>query len=375
MALSPFKLERFFARYEFSVPHLLCASDVEPIEMATLLGLADEEMGRAWRDLKLGYSDARGLPVLRAEIAALYPGLAPDDILVAAPAEAIFLFMHAVLAPGDHVVAVWPAYQSLYEVARSIGAEVSLLALEPERGWRLDLEALERAVRPDTRLIVINFPHNPTGAILSGEELEAVVAIARRVGAYVFSDEVYRYLERDAADRAPAVVERYERGVSLGALSKSYGLAGLRIGWLAARDAAVLDRVAAIKDYTTICAAAPSEVLGVIALRARESLWSRSREIIRANQTILDTFLAASRGVVDCVPPRGGSTAFPRLDASFPVDRLAEELVQAEGTLVLPASALDYDGNFFRLGLGRKGFGAGLARLERFLAQRLGPGT
>ena len=236
--LRPFKLERYFARWEFSAPYLLCSSDVEGYPMVELLALADEECRELWRGLKLGYTESPGLPLLRAEVARLYESVGAENVLMFAGAEeAIFVTLNTLLTPADHAIVTWPAYQSLYEVARGTGASVDLLPLDEGHGWELDLDALRQQMRPETRLIVVNFPHNPTGALVDRECFDALVALARDAGCWLFSDEVYRGLEYDQALRLPAAVDLYERAISLGVMSKTFALAGLRIGWIATRDA------------------------------------------------------------------------------------------------------------------------------------------
>ena len=373
MHIADFELERFFARWEFNVSHLLCASDVEGYRLPELLALADGETRDLWDRLSLGYTEATGHPRLRAEIAALYETAGAEDVLVFAGAEeGIFVFMNVVLRPGDHVVATWPAYQSLYEVARAVGAEVELVPLDPASGWALDPEEVRRRVRPTTRALVVNFPHNPTGALPDEAAFRRLVEIAEEAGAYLFSDEVYRFLEQDAADRLPAAADASARGVSLGVMSKSFALAGLRIGWIAARDRDLLRRLSAFKDYTTICSSAPSEILALIALRAREEVLRRSRGIVSDNLALLDAFFARWEGVFDWVRPRAGSTAFPRLLADEPIEAFARDLVEREGVLLLPGECFGYPGNHFRLGLGRSDLPTALERLERFAAARFG---
>lgn len=254
MQLPDFALERYFARWEFAAPHLLCTSDVEGWRLADLLALADGVERAHWEALTLGYTKSAGDPRLRAAIAGLYEGVCPDEVLTFAGAEeAIFVLLNVALRPGDHAVVLWPAYQSLHAVARAAGADVTLLPLTAADGWALDLAALRRALRPATRLIVVNFPHNPTGALPDRGDFEALVALADEAGATLLSDEVYRLLEYDPAMRLPAAADRSPRAVSLGVMSKAFGLAGLRIGWLASHDADLLRRCAAFKDYTTIC--------------------------------------------------------------------------------------------------------------------------
>jgi aspartate/methionine/tyrosine aminotransferase len=370
MRIPDFKLERYFARWEFAAPYLLCSSDIEGWRLKDLLALAGPDALDRWEGLTLGYTEAPGLPALRQEIAALYPGLGPDDVLTFAGAqEALFVLMNVLLGPGTHAVVTWPGYQSLHEVARATGAEVTLLPLREEDGWAFDLDALRRELRPDTRLIVVNFPHNPTGALPDRATFQALCALAEERGIHLFSDEVYRLLEYDVRDTLPTAAERTPRGISLGVMSKALGLAGLRIGWLACRDADLLRRCMAFKDYTTICNSAPSEVLALIALRAKEQVLARSRAILTANLALLDAFFSRHADTFHWVRPRAGSVAFPRLLRDVPVARFTQELVEREGVLLLPGDVYDFPGNHFRLGLGRTNLPDALARLERFVSR------
>ena len=363
--LPDFALERYFARWEFAVRHVLCASDVEGMPMAEVLALADDETRAMWQGLRLGYTESLGHPALRAEIAALYETVAPDDVITFAGAEeGIFLAMHALLGAGDHAVVVWPAYQSLRDVARSVGADVTLVDLRPE-DWSLDLDAVRDALRPNTRVLVVNFPHNPTGAMLPRADFDTLVHMCDERGITLFSDEVYRFLEVDARDRLPAAADVSANAVSLGVMSKSFALAGLRVGWIATRNRALIDRLARLKDYTTICNSAPSEVLALIALRARESVLARSRAIVARNLPVLDDFFARMSEQFRWVRPRAGSCSFPEL-LHGRIDDFADELVREEGVLLLPASRFGYASNHFRVGLGRSDLPVALEKVERF---------
>jgi len=370
MRIAEFELERYFARWEFAVRHLLCASDVEGWPMGELLALADDETAALWRDLRLGYTEAQGHPLLRREIASLYATAAPEDVLVLAGAEeGIFALVNVLVGPGDHAIVTWPGYQSLYDVARACGAEVTLHELREEAAWAIDVDALRRQVTPRTRLIVINAPHNPTGMLPDRATFDAVVEIAAEAGARLLVDEVYRYLELDDAERLPAGVDTGPHVLSLGVMSKSFAMAGLRIGWLATRDRELLDRVAAFKDYTTICASSPSEILALIGLRAREVVLGRSRELVLRNMAALDDLFARWPGTLSWVRPRGGSIGFPRLRTDLDVDRFSAELVEAEGVLLLPGSRFGHPGNHFRIGFGRADLDAAVTGLERHLAR------
>ena len=375
MRIADFELERYFARWEFAARHLLCASDVQGYGMAELLELADDEASGLWETLRLGYTESTGHPLLRREIASLYGTIEPDEVLTFAGAEeAIFCLLNVALEPGDHAIVTWPGYQSLHEVARAAGAEVTLHELHESEGWALDLDRLRRQLTPATRLIVVNLPHNPTGMLPDRATFDELAAIADEAGARLLVDEVYRGLELDEADRLPAGADAAHGGISLGVMSKAYAMAGLRIGWLASHDRALLARVAAFKDYTTICSSAPSEILSIIALRARDRVLARSRGIVAANLERLDGFFEDWADRFSWVRPRGGSIGFPRLTVpGVRIDDWAAELVEAEGVLLLPASQFGHPGNHFRLGL-RPDRPSGGARPARSRT-RLGPCT
>ncbi len=373
MRIDDFELERFFARHEFAVRHLLCASDVEGWPMAELLALADDESRGLWDRLTLGYTESSGHPLLRREIAGLYAGIEPDEVLVFSGAEeAIFCAANVLLGPGDHAIVTWPAYQSLHEVARATGADVTLHELHASEGWALDPDRLRAQVRPETRLIVVNVPHNPTGMIPSAATFDAVAEIAAEAGATLLSDEVYRFLEQDPADRLPAGADIGRHGVSVGVMSKSFALAGLRIGWLATHDARLLDAAARFKDYTTITNSGPAEILALVALRARDRVLARSRAITDPNLALFDAFLERRAADFSWVRPRGGSIGFPALTAAMPIGAFAEHLLEAEGVLLAPGSVFGHPGNHFRIGFGRAGFAEGLERLESFTRRTLG---
>ena len=373
MRIADFALERYFARWEFAVDHLLCASDVQGYQMSDLLALADDETRAMWDGLTLGYTESTGHPLLRAEIASLYDGLEADDVLIFAGAEeGIYCLANVLLGPGDHAVVTWPGYQSLYEVARAAGADVTLHELREDGRWAIDVDLLRRQVTDATRLIVINAPHNPTGGLPDRATFDAVVALAEDVGAHLLVDEVYRFLEFADADRLPAGADASGRAISLGVMSKSFAMAGLRIGWLATRDRDVLARCARFKDYTTICSSAPSEVLALIGLRARDVVLDRSRRIVADNLAILDTFFDAWADRFSWIRPRGGSIGFPRLTVpGVSIDDWSAGLVEAEGVLLLPGSQFDYGGNHFRLGFGRTDLPIALERLERHAERTL----
>jgi aspartate/methionine/tyrosine aminotransferase len=368
MEIAPFKLERYFAQYEFSARYLLCSSDCEAMTIGELLRL-EPEAGDRFAEHWLGYTESTGGIELRKAICGLYETISPEEVLVHTGAEeAIFLFMQAVLRPGDHVIVHWPCYQSLMEVARSIGCEVSRWTAREENGWGLGIQDLRSLLRPNTKAIILNTPHNPTGYLMPQEEFRAVHQIAQEHGALLFSDEVYRESEYDPGRRLPAACDLGEHAVSLGVTSKTYGLAGLRIGWIATHNRAVYESMAALKDYTTICNSAPSEFLATVALRNRAKLVERNLGIIKGNLETVEDFLGRHPDLFTWVPPRAGSMAFPRYLGGN-VEAFCDKLVREAGVMLLPGPIYDEHENHFRLGLGRKNLPEAVRHLEEFLTK------
>lgn len=367
MTLPPFKLERYFAQYEFQVEYTLCSSDSESVSVGALLDMepdAREKLEQLW----LGYTESPGAPSLRAEITRIYETIQPENVLVHTGAEeAIFIFMHSALEAGDHVIVHAPFYQSLGDVAASIGCEVTSWQAREENGWAPDLDELRGMLRPNTRALIINTPHNPTGYLMPRANYLAVHQIARERGIIVFSDEVYREAEYDPAKRLPAGCDVNDTAVSLGVMSKTYGLPGLRIGWIATHNQKILERMAAYKDYTTICNSAPSEFLAELGLRHRETLAKRNLELVTRNLALLDRFFATNGGRFSWVRPQAGPVAFPKL-LQGNIDALCHDAVPKAGVLLLPGTLFDDTSNHFRIGFGRANMPQALARFQEFLA-------
>jgi aspartate/methionine/tyrosine aminotransferase len=364
--IEPFAIERFYERWEFRAELMLSSSDCESRTVAELLALEPDAQGRLL-DLRLGYTEVPGSDELRDAVASAYERVERQDVLtLAAAEEGIFIAYHALVGPGDHVVVETPCYGSAVTVARSTGADVSLWQRSYADGWAHDLDALERLLRPETRLMYVNSPHNPTGTQMPRPTFERLVELAGERGIVLFSDEVYQGLEHDPADRLPAACDVYERAISLNTVSKAYGLPGLRIGWLACRDSALRDRIAAMKLYTTICSSAPSELLVALALRHREQLVSRSRELVLANLPLLDAFIERREDLFEWVRPSAGPIGFPRVGGEFDVQSWCEETAERSGVLLLPGSVYE-EPRHVRFGFGRANLPQAVARLDAYL--------
>ena len=373
--LPDFRLETHFSRWEFSARHHMTASDAETMTMAALLALAGPEDLEAWERVSLGYTETWGAPVLRETIASTYDTLSGADILTFAGAEeGLYCAMLALLVPGDHAIVTVPNYQSMETMPVTIAGNVTGVALRPENRWQLDLDDVRAALRPETKLIAVNFPNNPTGAIADPEIFSSLVALCAERGIHLFSDEVYRGLEVDAAKRLPQAADLFDRGISLNVMSKAYGLPGLRIGWIASRDHALLERMEKMKHYLSICNARPSEVLAGIALKARETIFARNRALCAENIGKLDSFFAEYPHLYEWTAPDGGCVAFARYRGADGVEEHCRRLVEEKGVLLLPSSLYASDllpvpADRFRVGIGRKNIDAGLAAWREFLEE------
>jgi aspartate/methionine/tyrosine aminotransferase len=367
-----FALEVFFSKWEFAARYNLAGSDGENMSLADLLALASAEDREAFERINLGYTETFGAPALRAEIARTYETVTPEQLLCCAGAEeGVYLAMRVLLGRNDHAIVVTPNYQAAETVPLSI-CEVSGVPLNIDLNWDLDLDLLRAALRPNTRLISINFPNNPTGKIISRPVFDALVEICRSRGIWLFSDEVYRLIERDPAIRLPQAVDAYERGISLNVMSKAYGLAGLRIGWLACKDRATLVKFERYKHYLSICNSAPSEVLARIALKARDKILQHNRKVIRDNLAALDIFFGDYQHLFDWREPDGGCIAFIRYKGAEGGEAFTRRLVEESGVLFLPSSIYRSElgpvpDNCLRVGFGRSHVPAGLIVLRKWL--------
>ena len=366
MKIKEFLIERFFAKYEFKIPHLLCASDCESFSVEEILQL-EEGAENKFKNLKLSYTDSQGSPELRGAISTLYEEISEKKILAFSGAEeGIFAFMNVVLDPGDNIIVQYPSYQSLFEIAESMGCKVTKWPMDEKNNWNLDLEFLTENIKANTKAIVINFPHNPTGSLLSQKKYQNLIEIAQENDIYLFSDEVYRMLEYNSSSRLAPACDLYDKAVSLGVMSKSLGLPGLRIGWTATKDTLLLNKLASFKDYTTICNSISSEFLATIALRNYQKLVQRNLSIVVSNLRLLDNFFEKTF-FMDWVRPQAGPIGFPKITKEFSSEEFCTQLIDKAGVLLLPSSAFMYGDSHFRIGFGRKNMPEALKGMNEYL--------
>ncbi|MDD9726859.1 pyridoxal phosphate-dependent aminotransferase [Roseovarius sp. SK2] len=372
--LPDFRLETHFAKWEFKARHHMTASDAESMSLPELLAMASPEDRDGFEQMWLGYTETYGAPDLRAAIAATYAGRSADEVLCFAGAsEGIFAANNVLLDKDSHAIVVTPNYQSHESLPLAI-CEATGVPLDPDDNWSLDIDRVRDAIRPNTRLLTINFPHNPTGAILPHDRYEALIELCRHHGIWILHDEIFNGLGPSDAEHLPFIADVYERGLSLGVMSKSYGLPGLRVGWIACQDRDVLSKMERMKHYLSICNSGPSERLALIALKNRAKILARNCAIVDENLPKWDAFFARHPDLFEWQRPDGACMGFPRYLGADGVEEFARKLVEEAGVLLLPSTIYRSDlgstpTDRFRLGFGRRGLDAGLAAMEAHLAR------
>lgn len=363
-----FQLKRFFNQEAAASARAnLSPSFVEPLQTADLLAL---EPGATERltTLPLGYTGAFGGVELRTAIAARYAQIAPEQVVAACGGDDALpsLFM-ALLQPGDHLLVHSPVYQPLTSVATWCGAEVTLWAAEEEAGWEPSLATLATLLRPTTRLIVVNFPHSPTGFLPSRAYVDQLIALADEAGAVLMGDEIYRGLPLDSREEAPSLADLSARAVVLNSVSKTYGLPGLRVGWLATRNGAVLDAVRAFRMHLNTYVGAPVEFLAALAVRQTDRIQARHLGLVQDNLALLDAALHRHADRLSWVRPAGGVVAFPRWLGAGTTSALSDRLLREHKLLLAPSAHFAGGEHHVRIGFGTAAFPNGLALLEEAL--------
>lgn len=370
--LPDFRLETHFTKWEFKARYHLTASDAESMSLPELLAMASPEDREAYETMWLGYTETYGAPDLRARIAETYAEQSADNILCFAGAsEGIFAANNVILDRDSHAIVVTPNYQSHETLPLAI-CDATGVPLDPDDNWSLDIDRIADAIRPNTKLVTINFPHNPTGAILPLDRYEALIALCRKHGIWILHDEIFNGLGPTGAQHLPFIADLYERGLSLGVMSKSYGLPGLRVGWIACQDKAVLSQMERMKHYLSICNSGPSERLSMIALANRDRILARNCAIVDENLPKWDAFFARYPHLFDWRRPDGACMGFVRYKGGDGVEAFSKALVEESGVLFLPGSIYRSElgpvpQNHFRPGFGRKGLDEGLAALDAHL--------
>ena len=370
MRIRDFGVEIWMNRWETSCRYNLAETCVDSVTVDQLLALAGMSRGVLVEEvgpLRMGYGAIEGTERLRQAVASLYETASADDVLIAHGAiGANHLVYQALVEPGDRVVSIVPTYQQHTAIPESLGANVRVVRLREEAGWLPDLDELSAAAA-DAKAITLVNPNNPTGSLMDPQMLAAIVAIARREGAWIVADEVYRGLDQEGPGTSLSFVDLYERTIGIGSMSKAFSLAGLRLGWIVAPED-VRTAVSRHRDYSVISVGMLDDLVASIALEARGPLLERNRAIVRENLATLDAWVAAEPRIA-YVKPRAGTTALLRYDAAMSSEAFCSGLLQAEGVLYVPGSVMEAEG-YVRIGYANDAavLRDGLARTSAFLA-------
>ena len=340
----PFAMERMMSKWENTVDINLSESGVHPLTLGELLSFDGRDIAEL-AGVSFHYPQANGVIELREAIAALYGGATADNVLVTVgAAEANYLAITTFLRPGDEAVVVLPNYMQIWGIAKNHGIAVRECHLDGDKDWALDPAALEEAVGPDTKMICVCNPNNPTGRIMSEAEMDAVVAAADRVGAWILADEVYRGAERERSDETPSFFGRYDKVLAQGSMSKAYGLPGLRVGWTVGPADAV-DEMWARHEYTTITTTTLSNQLAAIAMspHVRPKILARTRQLLRGGYGLLSEWLSEQDGVFSGTPPDAAAIAFLHYDLDINSTDWIERLREEKSVLMVPGDHFGLD--------------------------------
>jgi len=366
-----FLVERWLNTLELGARFNLAETDAKPFTLEELLALGDrEELLAELAAIRLGYNPTMGSFALRQAIAGLYQSVTPKQVLVTGGAiEADFLLANVLVEPGDTVIVQFPAYQVLYAVAEARGATVKRWTMSLDNGYRPDLDRLAALIDDRTKLVVINTPHNPTGAVLTREELETILGWAEERGFWVLSDEVYHGLAYEEGLLPPLARDLSPRAISVGSMSKTFGLSGLRLGWIAGPEE-ILQACWSWKDYTSISNSPLSDFLARLALVNVDRVWERNLALARENRRVLLDWFEENRPIIDYVAPRAGLVCFPRFNLPISTEEFCRRAYEERGVLLVPGECFEMPGHIrFGFGGDPAEFAAGLRELGEVLRE------
>ena len=373
MKIKPFAVEEWMNAWEVGAKYNIAETCVDSISMNELFELTGEDKTEFLNRLcarRLSYGDIEGLPEFRKGVCGLYKTLNIENIVPTHGASgANHHVFYSLISPGDRVVSIMPTYQQLYSIPESYGADVQILHLSKENNYLPDLEKLRRLVTPETKMICINNPNNPTGALMSEQLLREIVEIARSADAWILCDEVYRHLSQEDG-WCPSIVDLYEKGISVSSMSKVFSLAGLRLGWIATHDMSVVKSCLSHRDYNLVSCGVFDEMLAAAALKHRDKLLERSRKIVRENLQILDDWVS-SEPHVSYVKPKAGTTALVYYDLDIPSYEFCEEMYKKTGAFVTPGDCFEVP-HSMRIGFayGKQDLIDGLKAISEYIAMK-----
>ena len=353
MRFKPSLINLYYKKWQSHSPVVLSQSNPQPLTLEELEDMIGSTENLFDQQEALTYSTVQGDEKLRSKIAELYDHNSLENIATFAGAqEAIFCATHSLVAPGDKVVAIPPIFEPLIKTAQDIGCKIELISLQANDQWQLDLNQLEDAINNGCKLLILNFPHNPTGAMISKEQLLQIIDICEKNYCWILSDEVFRGLEHKPENRLPAVSDLYEKSISISVLSKAFALPALRIGWISCQDKKILDQTLQVKDYLSICNSLLDEKLATKIFPHHDKLLERNRKLIINNLQLLNEIMSIEDNPFEYIQPKAGCVCFPILKNNISSSDYAKQLIEEYNLLVLPGKTFLTSENGFRLGFG-----------------------
>lgn len=363
MDMSKFLVDAYFTEHEPKARYMMGSSDPETLRLKEVLSDISD-----YAEEPLGYALGNGYRPLCEKLSLLYESVAPEQIAVVnGGEEAIYVTMRALLHPGDEIVVHMPCYQSLFVIAQEIGCRIREYRPDFAQGWRFDLEALRAALSPQTKMLILNYPHNPTGACLTAQDMAGIAALCREQNLILISDEVYRFLRMDEGCSDASFADLYENAVALGSFSKTFAAPGLRLGWMATKSAALLQKLLAYRHFTSTCTNLPCQWIASRLLDKRDAIMRRNNDIVRSNAALLEQFVQRHADLFAYVPPKGATMAYVRLLGGRSAVEFCMEILEHCDVLIVPSSVLEESDEYLRIGLGRKSFPACIRLVEEYL--------
>lgn len=367
MKVKPFYMEEWFKKYRPFAKYNLADSGVRDFTLKQIFELCNKDIS-ILENVKLDYPNSSGSIQLRQTVCKTYKEVNPENVLITtSTSEALFIYLNEILAEGDSVIVEFPAFQSLYEIPKALGCNVKFINLKAAENYKPNLSDIKKAIDSNTKLIIINNPHNPTGSVIYEEEMTEIIDFAAEKNIHILADEHYRYLPLDGKSTIPSMVDLESNISSTGSITKCFGMIGLRVGWLIAEES-FINKCRITKDYLTHVLSPVSDYIATIVLENRQRILDLNIHIIRSNLKTLQNLISQHKDVLNWIPPQGGAVALINYRLNIDSNTFCEKLFQQESVFVLPASAFEQNG-YFRicLGIESKIFIRAIERLDKYI--------
>lgn len=352
MDMKKFLVDAYFTEHEQKAKYMMGSSDPESLKLNDVIADLSK-----YENEQLGYALGNGYPALREKISALYKNVNPNDIaLMNGGEETIYVTMRALLKPGDEIVVQMPSYQSLYVIAKEIGCNITEYRPLFEEEWKFDIDVLRTKITSKTKLLILNYPHNPTGACLTDYDMRQITELCKEYNLYLIADEVYRFLRIDETYTNASFADIYEKAVVLGSFSKTFAAPGLRLGWIAVKDRDIMRELLAYRHFTSTCMNLPCQWIACELMDKKDDIIKRNNAIVQNNAKLLEKLVEQHSEIFGYVPPKGATMAYVKLLNGQSAFEFCMEVLENTGVLIVPSSVLENSDNYLRVGLCRESF-------------------